>query len=432
MNGAVKGGGLRIVKWLHSRNYPIAYSDIILAVTLGRLDILKFFYIITPIHFSSFNIRSAFDKCAENGYYQVLKYLFKRCQFPGMFSWNMLNTTAQNGHFEIFKWILQQVRPEETRLYPKIQASGVARNGHLEIVKYLNSKEVQQRIGVDWTGALDQAAYKGHLNVVKYIHYNVKQYKSLKSSAFTMESGCKMNRLDIVSFLHFHRKVYCNVYCYFHAATRGHLKIIQFLHLYRKEKFPQKTLSIAITNGHLDVVVYLLENEICSLTGGMVLDIINLGNFDMLQYISKSIENTDLIRTVINKQTFDILEHTIWFKNSQLIKFIIDRIDDKSVLENPELIIKAVGTRSLDLVKLFHSGISCLDLTLNKPNQLKQKNYILLRVVTTWDIQLIQYFYNTSKLKYTMEALRECFNHKDEISRYIIANEMGDNDPMKK
>ena len=235
------------------------------------------YYGLKPIHFAAMtgnlNLYIFINEKVKDKFPMMEKNCITHRKTP-------LDFASEYGHLEIVRYIIQNVNPRDTDApYVLCSLYYAANNGHFEVYKYLEDhfqgqefKENEKKEAID--KALWISALNGHLDVFKYIVRNFECKNTVNTDKQTpLHSAARNGHLDICKFIlsNFDDQSNCNPKSkngetpLHSAAEFGHLEVFELIAKYCNNINPKKKdgstpLHKAAKSGHLQVVQYILPH----------------------------------------------------------------------------------------------------------------------------------------------------------------------------
>ncbi|KAF4139397.1 Ankyrin repeats (many copies) [Phytophthora infestans] len=273
-SGAVSGGHLEIVQWLHinhlrslTNRFHTEFHAMDTAADEGHLEILKFLH----INLQGGCTTNAMDQASAKGHLKIVEWLHEN-RSEGCTTKAMDRAAAQ-GHLDIVQWL--HVNRSEGCTTDAMDSA--AFGSHLDVIEWLSSNRDEGCTQDAIRGTLDNCCLdiarwimehqkvqcsdqdvstiveNGDLEMVMWLHNNGKGEWSKK----TMNTAALRGHLNIVKFLHENRREGCSIAAMNGAATKGHLDVVKWLHVYRREGCSASAMNGAAAGGHLNVVKWL-------------------------------------------------------------------------------------------------------------------------------------------------------------------------------
>eukprot|EP01132_Coremiostelium_polycephalum_P003275 gene3275-4102_t len=434
IESGVVGGSLEIVQWLANRQYTITNEAVNLAARLGRFEILKYFQgvlkkeiIIECVNqgilekFEPKNDPDLVDRAAENGHFNIVKYLLGNYKGGGDgvgFTHKAIDKSAENGHLEIVKY-LWELCGGDRRYYTTQALLGATKNGHIEVIRFF----IQQK-NVDKTyyrELLDEASVAGHMGLIRYLHWNC---PSTVATTMAMDFSAKCNRIDILSFLHYNRTTDggCSEKAFLFAASGGHLDVVRFLQQNRTEPIPVPgTIHEACSSGHIEVVAYLLDHGLGEPSRELIKRGVFSKNTALVQYLFNRNPEIDIYDQPYRILPDTLLREAIPTGDYQMVKIIVDQLNDPSELNRSyHYIFSAILSGSIDIVKLFHAAITKHITQI--PND---KSALVMHALKSRHLPMVDYILKTYDLEFTTAQLAECISqNREDTVQFIITNKL--------
>jgi hypothetical protein len=336
MDGAIRSGHLKLVKFLSRKRLDYSQAAIEHAAGGGHLEILKYLDGRAGYH----DIGKALDYAASGLAYTMYphRYAYESSLISGK--------SSNVGHLEVVRWL------HET--FPDIRCT---------------------------TRAMDMAARNGNLDIVRFLHEN----RTEGCTTFAMDAAARSGYLDIVTFLHENRSEGCTKCAMNLAAGFGHLEVVKFLHLNRTEGCTSDAINDAARNGYLEVVQYLYENKLARNACVAMVEAASRGHLKILEYLHQHTAEAEfrskyLLRAVQRaadrghihvldwlhshynitgqRAVNQIFEAAVLHKNRKLISWQFNKLRRRNHDDYQKMVDFAIRKRRVDILQ-FLRAIRC-------------------------------------------------------------------------
>ncbi|EGG19975.1 hypothetical protein DFA_07088 [Cavenderia fasciculata] len=188
--------------------------------------------------------------CRANGHFDIFKYLVENLTDKSYLknTYGYLEGAISSGNLDFVKYVYENVT-KDPRYSGIDKAAG---KGSIEIIKFLHDNQVGK--SNQWKGAMSRAVMNGHLSMVEWLHHN----RTETGTTNEMDYACRNGHISIVEWLHFNRTEGCTTRAMDYAKT---LEIVQFLHINRTEGATTNAIDNASSTGNLDIIKYLYANR---------------------------------------------------------------------------------------------------------------------------------------------------------------------------
>ncbi|KAG2769714.1 hypothetical protein PC129_g1016 [Phytophthora cactorum] len=301
--GAVSGGHLEIVKWLHI-NHPTSLTSVFFSTSFNAMDTAAEKGHLEVVKFLHINRREgcttrAMNRAAANGHLEVVQWLHTNRSEGCTAAANDL--AAMNGHLNVLEWLNSKCGKGCTQRgtsnalnsecldiakcpvghrghqYPDEKINIIVRRGDLDMLVWLHDNDKRM-----WSKeAMNTAALYGHLNIVKFLHENRRE----GCSTAAMNGAAAKGHLDVVKWLHVHRREGCSVSAMNDAAKEGHLNVVKWLHVHRSEGCTALAMNGAAKNGHIQVMKFLAENFPLNWRNTAMVNAVEHGQFEAVKWL---------------------------------------------------------------------------------------------------------------------------------------------------
>jgi len=307
-------GRLNIIKLLHTYG-SLTYGTFIGAIHGGHLDILKWLHEYAEKYICKSG--SAYmTNAARYGHFEMLRWLHTIG-----YSWNenICEAAAKNGHFEMLKWLHENGCDWNGASYVGAAGCSVEATG-LEMIKYLYENGCPFDVDDEWKlydspydNACTVAAKGCNFEILRWFHQNGYPFdehtfeNAIVSGDFEIlkwlhENGCSwdqyayveavgIGRIDIIQWL-YENGCPLNKHVLVAAARNGHTEILKWLQTKLRENGDQLNdndllCSAAAVNGDLEMLKWLHENG-CPLDQNACVHAAIHGHLDILIYLHEN------------------------------------------------------------------------------------------------------------------------------------------------
>ena len=270
--GAAQSGNLSLFKSMKSQGYPFGRKACTIAAENGHLNIIKWIL-------SQIKVWKEFNK---NAYEQWLD--------------NIICAAASRGHLHILEMV-----PEDITSQPVTEAA--LQNGQMTVLKWLQENDFLEVDG----NSIVFAVKSGNLEVLEWIR-NV--FKSIWNWENATHKAVEIGNLDILKYLA-KNCIVLSSYCCALAAANGHFEILKWMHENQCE-WNSETTSNAASYGNLSILQWLIEKKCPVNPEKMATCAISRGNLQLIEWLASKFtidwKNASFSTIAISNSHWDILE----------------------------------------------------------------------------------------------------------------------------
>lgn len=215
-------------------------TDSLAAAKYGNLEAFKY-SVLTNCSMLTMNYAATY------GHLNLVKWLWENRE-EGC-AWKAFIGSINNCHFEVFKWLYDNVDIEIPEDYKTEFVDTAAKGGHLDLVKWLVSR------GEEWsTWAMDYAGMNGHLETCKWLYS-----QGATCTHWATDSAAQYGHVETLQWL-LSMDSPVSDWALEKSAYNGNFEIVKMLMDYGM-KPTMWSFYDAIIKGHLDVVKYMYYNS---------------------------------------------------------------------------------------------------------------------------------------------------------------------------
>jgi ankyrin repeat protein len=262
---SAKYGRLNMIKWLYENGKKgCIFSILECAAEYGHIDIIKYLQKFTNEHFTL----KALYFAAKNGHFEIVKQLDKynkigKPSSSESYCYKLLNNqlpiasdiAAENGYYNIVKFL-----NKKKYAFSKCAMTGAIKNGHYRIVRFL----YKNRTEGCFDNSIDLAAENGHLKIIKFITKCEKKKGTIFSNQLATSNAIDMaannGYFDVVKWLFENRTERCREDAINFAAQKGHFNIVKYLWEKTEWCYSERTLDIVIKHNYMDIAKWIYKN----------------------------------------------------------------------------------------------------------------------------------------------------------------------------